>query len=71
MEAGEFIWTGGDVHIYEDHLSQVAEQLGREPYPYPQLRFARKPKSIFDYTFDDFELVNYQHHPAIKAPIAV
>ena len=49
----------------------VAEQLGREPYPYPQLRFARKPKSIFDYTFDDFELVNYQHHPAIKAPIAV
>lgn len=71
LDPGEFIWTGGDVHIYDDHLEQVAEQLTREPYPYPQLRFARKPDSIFDYTFDDLELVNYQHHPTIKAPIAV
>ncbi len=71
MEPGEFIWTGGDVHIYDDHLEQVAEQLSREPYPYPKLRFTRKPESILDYSFEDFELVDYQHHPTIKAPIAV
>jgi thymidylate synthase len=71
LEPGEFIWTGGDVHIYDDHVDQVAEQLTREPYPYPQLRFTRKPSSIFDYAFDDLELVNYRHHPTIKAPIAV
>lgn len=71
LEPGEFIWTGGDVHIYDDHLDQVREQLGREPYPYPQLRITRRPDSIFGYELADFELVNYQHHPAIKAPIAV
>lgn len=71
MELGEFIWTGGDVHIYDDHLEQVNEQLSREPYEYPQLRFTRKPESIFDYTFEDFELVNYQHHPTIKARVSV
>ncbi len=71
LEPGEFIWTGGDVHIYDDHTEQVTEQLGREPYPYPQLRIKRRPDSIFDYDLEDFELVNYQHHPAIKAPIAV
>ncbi|NKX53520.1 thymidylate synthase [Arthrobacter mobilis] len=71
LEPGEFIWTGGDVHIYEDHLRQVTEQLGREPFPYPQLRITRTPESIFDYRLEDFELVNYRHHPAIKAPVAV
>ncbi|WP_082057090.1 thymidylate synthase [Psychromicrobium lacuslunae] len=71
LEPGEFIWTGGDVHIYDDHLEQVEEQLSREPYPYPQLRIVRKPESIFDYSFEDFEVINYQHHPTIKATVAV
>ncbi|NUU30310.1 thymidylate synthase [Arthrobacter sp. C9C5] len=71
LEPGEFVWTGGDVHIYENHLDQVLTQLGREPYEYPQLRITRKPESIFDYTLEDFEVVGYQHHPTIKAPIAV
>lgn len=71
LEPGELVWTGGDVHIYDDHLDQVREQLGRTPYPYPQLRLMRKPASIFDYDLADFEVINYQHHPAIKAPIAV
>jgi thymidylate synthase len=71
LEPGEFIWTGGDVHIYEDHIGQVTEQLGREPFPYPQLRIVRKPESIFDYRFEDFELLDYRHHAAIKAPVAV
>ena len=68
---GEFIWTGGDVHIYSNHVEQVREQLTREPYPYPQLRFRRKPKDLFSYEWEDFELVEYQHHPTIKAPVAV
>lgn len=68
---GEFIWTGGDCHIYNNHVEQVTKQLAREPYPYPQLKILRKPESIFDYEFEDFELVNYQHHPGIKAPVAV
>ncbi|HIW46034.1 MAG TPA: thymidylate synthase [Candidatus Yaniella excrementigallinarum] len=68
---GEFIWTGGDVHIYANHLDQVREQLSREPYPYPQLRFTRKPKDLFSYALEDFELVEYQYHPTIKAPVAV
>ncbi|SDH49705.1 thymidylate synthase [Microbacterium sp. 77mftsu3.1] len=71
LEPGEFVWTGGDCHIYDNHQEQVAEQLSREPYPYPQLQFTRKPESIFDYQFEDFELVGYQHHPTIKAPVAV
>jgi thymidylate synthase len=71
LEPGEFVWTGGDVHLYENHLEQVREQLTREPYPYPTLRIKRKPESIFDYTLEDFEVVDYRHHPAIKAPIAV
>ncbi|WP_394939614.1 thymidylate synthase [Psychromicrobium sp. YIM B11713] len=71
LEPGEFVWTGGDVHIYDDHLEQVEEQLSRAPYPYPQLRITRKPESIFDYNFEDFEVVNYQHHPTIKATVAV
>lgn len=71
LEPGEFIWTGGDVHIYDDHLEQVAEQLSRDPYPYPTLRLNRKPETIFDYELEDFIVENYQHHPTIKAPIAV
>lgn len=71
LEVGEFVWTGGDVHIYSNHVNQVNEQLTRRPYPLPQLVIKRKPKSIFDYKFEDFEIVNYQSHPTIKAPIAV
>jgi thymidylate synthase len=71
LEPGEFVWTGGDVHIYDNHMDQVLKQLKREPYEYPQLKILRKPDSIFDYTLDDFEVVGYQHHPTIKAPIAV
>ena len=68
---GEFIWTGGDVHIYSNHVEQVREQLTREPYPYPQLRFRRTPEDLFSYEWEDFELVEYQYHPTIKAPVAV
>ncbi|MCH6469260.1 thymidylate synthase [Sinomonas terrae] len=71
LGVGDFVWTGGDCHIYDTHLEQVREQLSREPYPYPRLNLARKPESIFDYRFEDFELVDYRHHPAIKAPVAV
>ena len=71
LKPGEFIWTGGDVHIYENHMDQVLKQLQREPYEYPQLRITRKPESIFDYTLEDFDVVGYKHHPTIKAPIAV
>ena len=68
---GEFVWTGGDVHIYNNHVEQANLQLSREPYPLPSLNIRRKPASIFDYQFEDFEIVNYQSHPSIKAPIAV
>jgi thymidylate synthase len=68
---GEFVWTGGDVHLYTNHLDQAKLQLSRDPLPLPQLKIARKPISIFDYKFEDFEIVNYQSHPSIKAPIAV
>lgn len=71
LEPGEFIWTGGDVHIYTNHLDQVREQLSRDAYDYPTLSFASKPKSIFDYTLDDFVVNNYQHHPTIKGTVAV
>lgn len=71
MVPGEFVWTGGDCHIYSNHYEQVAQQLEREPYPYPVLKIAREKPSIFDYEFEDFELVDYRHHPTIKAPIAV
>lgn len=70
LEPGEFIWTGGDCHIYTNHLEQVRTQLEREPYPYPQLKINPR-KSLFDYEFSDFELIGYQHHPGIKAPVAV
>lgn len=68
---GEFIWTGGDCHIYKNHFEQVALQLSRTPRPYPKLVIARKPDSIFDYKFEDFEIVGYNPYPTIKAPIAV
>lgn len=71
LEVGEFIWTGGDTHLYNNHLDQVKLQLSREPFPLPQLKIKRKPDSIFEYRFEDFEIVNYQSHPSIKAPIAV
>jgi len=71
LKPREFIWTGGDVHIYLNHLDQVSEQLSRDPYPEPQLKLMRKPESIFDYQFEDFVFENYQYHPTIKAPVAV
>jgi thymidylate synthase len=68
---GEFVWTGGDVHLYTNHLEQARLQLSREPFPLPALHIRRKPDSIFEYQYEDFEILNYQAHPAIKAPIAV
>jgi thymidylate synthase len=68
---GDFIWTGGDCHLYLNHLEQADLQLSRAPLPLPQLAIRRRPPTIFDYTFEDFEFLNYQHHPAIKAPVAV
>ncbi|MEO8249093.1 MAG: thymidylate synthase [Burkholderiales bacterium] len=71
LEVGDFIWTGGDCHIYSNHAEQVALQLSRAPYPYPTLAIKRRPPSIFDYEFEDFELQGYQCHGAISAPVAV
>ncbi|WP_051021291.1 thymidylate synthase [Nocardia araoensis] len=70
LTPGDFIWTGGDCHIYDNHLDQVAEQLGRDPYPFPTLRLHPAP-TLFDYRYEDVEVVGYRHHPAIKAPVAV
>src|SRR3982751_6312631 len=71
LEVGDFIWTGGDCHIYSNHAEQVALQLSRAPYAYPTLQIRRRPASIFDYAYDDFEMLGYEHHAAIKAPVAV
>ena len=71
LEVGDFVWTGGDCHLYNNHFDQVRLQLSREPRPYPKLVIKRKPDSIFDYKFEDFEIVGYDPHPAIKAPVAV
>ena len=71
LEPGDFVWTGGDCHIYDNHLEQVREQLTRDPYPYPTLRITRKPESLFDYAYEDFAIEDYQHHPAIRAAVAV
>lgn len=71
LEVGDFIWTGGDCHLYSNHFEQVETQLSRAPYPYPTLRIKRRPDSLFDYEYEDFEIENYQHHPHIKAPVAV
>ncbi len=71
LEVGDFIWTGGDCHLYSNHLEQVQLQLSREPRPYPQLHIRRKPASLFDYQLEDFEILDYDPHPHIKAPVAV
>ena len=71
LEVGEFIWTGGDCHLYQNHLEQAKTQLEREPLPLPKLLIKQKPASLFDYSFDDFEFINYQSHASIKAPIAI
>src|SRR5476649_1291372 len=71
LQAGDFVWTGGDCHLYLNHLQQADLQLSRTPYPLPQLRLKRKPDSLFDYTYEDFEIIDYRYHAAIKAPIAV
>ena len=71
LTPGEFIWTGGDCHLYSNHMEQVKLQLSRQPLPLPQLNIRRKPASIFDYEYEDFELIGYQHHDAIKAPVAI
>ncbi|MFL6618160.1 MAG: thymidylate synthase [Povalibacter sp.] len=71
LEVGEFIWTGGDCHLYVNHLEQADEQLTRAPYSLPRLAINRKPPSIFEYEFEDFAILDYQSHPGIKAPIAV
>jgi thymidylate synthase len=71
LGVGDFVWTGGDCHLYLNHLEQVDTQLSREPYPLPKLVIKRRPASLYDYHFDDLEFVDYQYHPAIKAPVAV
>ena len=71
LTPGEFIWSGGDCHLYLNHLEQAELQLNRAPFPLPQLRLLRRPASMFEYQFEDFEFLNYQYHPPIKAPIAV
>ena len=71
LEVGDFVWTGGDCHLYSNHFEQVELQLSRSPRPYPQLVIKRKPESIFEYQHDDFEITNYDPHPHIKAPVAV
>lgn len=71
LEPGEFVWTGGDCHIYLNHLEQVKLQISRHPYPLPKLIIKRRPPSIFDYQFDDFEVINYESHPHIKGAVAV
>jgi thymidylate synthase len=71
LEVGEFIWTGGDCHLYSNHLEQADIQLSRTPFPLPQLIIKQKPASLFEYQFEDFEIVNYHAHPHIKAEVAV
>ena len=70
LEPGEFVWTGGDCHIYDNHVEQVLEQLSREPYPYPRMEI-RKADSLFDYQYSNFHIADYRYHTTIKAPIAV
>jgi thymidylate synthase len=71
LGVGDFIWTGGDCHLYLNHLDQADLQLSRSPLPLPRLVIRRRPPTLFDYQFDDFDIQNYESHPAIKAPIAV
>ena len=71
LQVGDFVWTGGDCHIYLNHTEQIAEQLTRTPHPLPKLVMKRKPDSIFDYRYEDFEIVGYQSHAHIAMPVAV
>ena len=71
LEVGDFIWTGGDCHLYSNHLEQVDLQLSRDFYRLPKLKILRKPDSLFDYEFEDFEIASYESHPHIKAPVAI
>ena len=71
LNVGDFVWTGGDCHLYSNHLEQADEQLQREPLPLPRLAIKRRPPSIFDYEYEDFEILNYESHPHIKAAVAV
>jgi thymidylate synthase len=71
LEVGDFVWTGGDCHIYDNHRDQVREQLSRTPHPFSTLAVREGVASVFDYTLEDFEVRGYEHHPAIKAPVAV
>jgi thymidylate synthase len=71
LDVGDLIWTGGDCHIYDNHREQIETQLERKPYPFPALHLRRRPSSIFEYAFEDFEVLDYVHHPAIRAPVAV
>ena len=71
LEVGDFVWTGGDTHLYSNHMEQTHLQLSREPRALPKLKIRRKPPTIFDYEFEDFEIVDYDPYPAIKAPVAV
>jgi thymidylate synthase len=71
LKPGDFVWTGGDCHLYLNHLEQAQVQLAREPFPLPRLRILRRPPSLFDYRFEDFAIDDYQSHPHIKAPVAV
>ncbi|MCE9685334.1 thymidylate synthase [Shewanella sp. AS16] len=71
LQLGDFVWTGGDTHLYSNHMEQTELQLSRQPYDLPQMKILRKPESIFDYRFEDFELTGYQSHPHIKAPVAI
>ena len=71
LDVGDFVWTGGDVHLYLNHIEQAQLQLSRETLALPRLQIKRRPASIFDYQFDDFEILDYQAHPSIKAPISI
>jgi len=71
LEVGDFVWTGGDVHLYNNHFEQAKLQLSRDTLELPQLKIARKAKSLFDYSYEDFEIVGYDSHAGIKAPVAI
>jgi thymidylate synthase len=71
LDPAELVWTGGDCHVYDNHRGQVETQLARDPFPSPELHLRRRPPSIFEYEFEDFEVLGYEHHPPIRAPVAV
>ena len=71
LDVGDFVWTGGDCHLYRNHLEQVEIQLSRAPHALPRLELKRRPPTLFDYAYDDIAIVGYESHPALKAPVAV